>query len=556
MQDLKRLARIEKAKRRLREHYRRNPMDWLWDKLGEDRKAFIWSAYGDDYNEHEWDGDKDPLYNAWMAIANAYSTAAAGEIPEYRAFGMEAATGVGKTYMLSRVIYWFLDCFEDSLVLTTAPVQTQLTSGVWSELSNIMPSIKAAHPRANLYSLKLRMDDKTAARRSAAATDGFKNMYDGWMAMGYTAGAEKDEASAVKARGFHRKFMLIILEEASGMNGAVVTAFQNTCTGNFNYVFAVGNPSSKSDALHSLIDQPNVLGFRASAYDHPNIVLNKETIEGAVTYTSIKDRERNYGRDSRLFKAMVRGICPEQAYNSLIHGEWLDNALTIEIEPDGTYAAAGVDVAASENGDKAAVGMGEGNRLDFLKDFACPNATHLGNNLLYTDAELADKGIPSYAIPSMLERGIMADCTGIDSVGVGIATVECIKNAGYSPTSLSGGAWKETIPTDAKTKEPLWAFMNLRAQMYWEAREDLRNGRIKFVTGQGFTKETYFELRKELLAINYETNATRVTVEGKDDIKKKLQGRSPNLADAFVYWNWSRKRYRPSGGDMLPVFGG
>jgi len=52
------------------------------------------------------------------------------------------------------------------------------------------------------------------------------------------------------------------------------------------------------------------------------------------------------------------------------------------------------------------------------------------------------------------------------------------------------------------------------------------------------------KLRKELLTINFEKNEKVIAIEGKEIIKKKLGGKSPNLADAFVYWNWIRKGYR------------
>ena len=49
--------------------YRNNPLFWLSDRLGEDPEMFVWSLIGN-YDKHIWDGDEDPLLNAWLNISN------------------------------------------------------------------------------------------------------------------------------------------------------------------------------------------------------------------------------------------------------------------------------------------------------------------------------------------------------------------------------------------------------------------------------------------------------------------------------------------------------
>jgi hypothetical protein len=543
-QALIRAAKEEKVKRIMREHYRRNPMDWLKDKLGESTSSFLWDATDKEaYGKHEWDGDRNPLFQAWQSIADSYACTADGGVPPHRIVGVEAATGTGKTYMLARIVYWFLDCFPRSLVVTTAPTQPQLKLGVWSEISKLMHRIKKAHPKAGLYSMRLMMEDKIAQFRSSTA-EYEEDFFDGWQAVAYVTGSGADEVSAVKARGLHREFMLILLEEASGMSNAIVNAFQNTCTGQYNYIFAVGNPNNKSDSLNVLVSQANTKHFRVSAYDHPNIVLQKELISGAVTQASINDRKSVYGEDSRLYQAMVRGICPDQAFNALINSKWLDDAVFADIPDDSSENAAGVDVAASENGDKGAIAYGKRNRLKHIQEFSCPSASHLAYNLMGKMA--------TYNIPTLLDYNVMPEYVGIDSVGVGTATVETFNDNGYDVTALSGGQWKETIPSDRFSGEPMWRFLNLRSQMYYKLREDLRLGLIALDIAD---KTVLYSLRRELLAINY-TSDTSISIESKEAIKRKLGGKSPNMADALAYWNWVRNGYRVHTGYALPIMGG
>jgi len=81
--------------------------------MGENPADFKWSMYKG-YEDHEWDGDVDPLYNAWMALRDNHNV------------GIESSTGVGKTFLASRIIFWFLDVFPNSLIVTVGPTSRQL----------------------------------------------------------------------------------------------------------------------------------------------------------------------------------------------------------------------------------------------------------------------------------------------------------------------------------------------------------------------------------------------------------------------------------------------
>jgi len=57
-------------------------------------------------------------------------------------------------------------------------------------------------------------------------------------------------------------------------------------------------------------------------------------------------------------------------------------------------------------------------------------------------------------------------------------------------------------------------------------------------------------LIKELTIVTYKVNDRIIQIEPKEKIKEKLAGKSPNMADAFVYWNWVRKDH---DGDVLEM---
>ena len=64
--------------------YQRRPLDWIVEKLEIPRETLVWSLAGSEYENHQWDGDKDPLAQILEALAN------------WEDCGVESATGTGK----------------------------------------------------------------------------------------------------------------------------------------------------------------------------------------------------------------------------------------------------------------------------------------------------------------------------------------------------------------------------------------------------------------------------------------------------------------------------
>lgn len=541
--------KAEKLKRLKMLQYQQDPMLWLEERLGEDRTSFQWSLL-EGYENHSWDGDKDPIYSAWMSLANKEWSS------------IEAATGTSKTYGLARIVLWFLDCFPDSLTITSAPKQDQLKLNLWAEIGKLYKKFKKFRPESKMTSLKLSL---------TSIDEDDDDPYSGWQAIGFVAGVGAEEQSATKAQGFHRANMLIVCEECPGMSNAVLTAFKNTCTGENNVILAVGNPDSQLDPLHMFGELLNVNNVRISAYDYPNVVLDKEMYPGAVTRASIERRKIDYGENSGLYLSRVRGISPKQGADSLIRMEWFEQCIDNVFEPEiYYYNAVGVDVANSETGDKGAVCYGIGAVCMDIREFICPSASAIAYNLLYPQEKiyeieqdlaatrqrlgakpLESNVMPYYDIPRLSDFDIQEECIGVDNVGVGVSTLNALLEAGWDATGLSGGQWEEAIPEDEEGK-PMYKFISLRAQMYWKCREDLRLGTIGI--SSDIPKETLLQLKKELVSPKFKVKDNAIYVEKKEEIIKRIGG-SPNTADAFVYWNWMRQGYKVRGGE-LPFIAG
>ena len=527
------------------ETYRKYPLLWAHDVLGKSPDNYKWSLHGDAYANHVWDGTENPMSTAWNALARQ------------KWVGVAAATGTSKTYTAAQIVLWFLDCFEDAFVVTSAPKESQLTLNLWGEISKLIPEFRKTRPHTRVTKLRIQPNGLNPNHPFS----------DTWQAIGFVAGVGADEESATKAQGFHRENMLIICEEAAGMNSAVMTAFKNTCTATNNIILCIGNPDSETDELYKFCQLPNVLSVRISAYDFPNVVLNNEIYPGAVSRLSIDRRRAEYGEGTALFLSRVRGITPNDNENSLIKGSWVDECNVHHpnfkgqkhFTSDGeriiqSYNAVGADIANSENGDMACLAWGRGQFLDEVQEFQCPNATHLAYNLVYSNAELLDRGYSDYNTAKLVDYGINPSCIGIDTVGVGVATFNALYDQpiNIEATSLSGGFWDDEgiIPCDAQGK-PLFAFNGLRSQMYWALREDIRRGEVVFNIAD---QSLMARIKKELTMPKFVLSSGSVTIEKKENIVKRL-GKSPNIADALAYWNWVRKGYRMKLGDLPVIFG-
>jgi len=489
--------------------YRDDPLGFLVDVLGIPEHTIRWSL-NDGYEAHTWDGDVDPIVAVLEALAR------------WENVGVESGTGTGKTYMLgAAVALWFLACWENAVVVTVAPKQDQLRLNLWKEVGKLWGPVKERFTQAELLSLQIRM---------RGGTD------ESWTAFGFVAGVGADEESASKARGIHAEHMLIIFEEMTGIHTAITTAFENTCTSPHNLRLGLGNPDNQFDPLHQFCELPDVRHVRISAYDHPNVVLGVQrdpewedilrdelVVPGAVSRVSIDRRARTFKEaNPDLFDAMVRGISPKQAANALIKYEWVMAA--IERWADPRYRVGkkglGVDVANSEQGDKAAIAKGKGACLIEVDSFHCPDALQLGNQV---GLIMAMENIDPWHV-------------GVDAVGVGSNVVNRLRELRqYIRALQSGGRMEhELVHGDIQVVPQEALFRNLRSQMWWQMRDDLQYGRIALPPNQP-------TLVEDLCAVTFEIRSGQIFVSKKEEIAKSLR-RSTDEGDAAVYWNFVRER--------------
>lgn len=477
------------------QRYMQDPLLFAVDHLGVDRRTVEWSLFPE-YDNHIWDGTPDPLVVMADALAEGSSV------------GVEGATGTGKTWWAACLVLWWLHCFENSLVVTTAPKADQLKLHLWAEISKLWPAFQSIRPGAQKLKVKLRMDPP----------------HDYWLAVAFPVGVGAGEESAAKARGFHNPHMLIITEETPGIQPAVMTAFRQTAVAPHNLFLHLGNPDDQNDELHKACIRKGVVYVRISGYDYPNVVCKDPNIvPGATSQKWLNDYKAEVGEDSPLYLSRGRGICPAQGTNALIRMEWIRRAIALH-DPDHPKhdklregpGALGVDVANSPSGDLGVIVRGVGAIVEEIEAKPCPNANELGAEAV--------------ALASLYT--IAPANVGIDSVGVGAGAVNEARRQGWAIQDLGGGEGEVYM-------EGAEHFANFRSQMHWQLRKDMEAGKV------GIPNDT--KLKNDLLAARWTIRGGKIIVESKEAIIKRL-GRSPDRGDAVVYWNWARQFVKSASG--------
>lgn len=525
----------------LQELHQLDPIRWYWERYGGKKEDFLWDHHGGNYNhpKFKWDGTPNPMAEAWRALAMGQNAA------------VKSATSIGKTYAAARIALWWLDVYAgNATVVLVGPSYQQVKDTLGQEIKKIFPKFAAMHHTAEWFdSIRIICDGENL--------DNSK-----WMLYTKSKGVKKaGEALNAGLQGIHAENLLFIIDEAATIEQSVLKSIENTVTGSNNLILMLGNPDSMIDPLHVFSQKPTTVEITASALDHPNVVLGEEKIPGAVTRASIVDRagrrtkkfKKGINWDTPIFQSRVRGITPSQSLDALIKLAWVDDAITAgqngeyhEINnPEGyeidvySYNAAGIDVAASTNGDTACVVIGEQNVVTDINEFVCPNAGDIAYNFIHGHEHAENEGFEDYGIKSLRDLDIWDEHVGVDTVGVGTSTIEVFHREDHDEIkALAGGADKEAIPHDREGK-PVFFFENMRAQMYWQLHLDLKAGEIAIAITD---PEILTRLREECIAPKYTQSKNAITVESKDKIKERLpNNRSPNILDALVYWNWVRK---------------
>jgi hypothetical protein len=122
---------------------------------------------------------------------------------------VRSCNGIGKSWVAGRVALWFLNSFPYSIVLTTAPTGRQVEKLIWKE-------IRTAYSKAT---------EKLGGTLLPRSPE-LQIVQEQWYASGF---ATNDES---RFQGYHEDYILIIVDEGSGVPESIFTAIEGCLTSN------------------------------------------------------------------------------------------------------------------------------------------------------------------------------------------------------------------------------------------------------------------------------------------------------------------------------------
>ena len=330
------------------------------------------------------------------------------------------------------------------------------------------------------------LKDSLILQRDTIFLDGLKDTH---FCSLVTGSAENEESLA----GFHSDKVLILIDEASGIEGRVMDILKGNLTTPGSSMIQITNPQRPSGAFYDLVMNP------PPRYDV--ITLNAFGCP-FIADTWIKEIEDEYGVDSDFYKVRVLGEFPSASDELFIPRDFIDKALSTNLEYREYHSSPivlGVDVARFGS-DKTIFVMRQGPKIIDIKKYQ-------GLDTMEVVGEVLNYYNQNSKITSIF----------IDEVGLGAGVYDRLNQLNLPVVGVNAG----TKSTDSK------AYYNLRAELYDEVRTWLRDG------GDILNDD---ELVKQLSSIRYGFNQrTQLQIVTKSDMKKKYKEDSPDIVDALAF---------------------
>lgn len=419
---------------------------------------------------------------------------------------VKASHKVGKTHLAGGLVNWWYDTRNPSVALTTAPTDRQVRDLLWKEVR------KQRKKRGGFRGPKMpRLEDSA----------------NHW-AHGFTA---RDGNSF---QGQHEADMLIIFDEAVGVDSEFWETSESMFSGEHHAWLAIFNPTDLSSQAYAeeLSGAWNVISI--STLDHPNIKAESEgqsppypaairfkrldklirkwcrKVEGEVLATDIEwpPKSGKYWRPGPIAEARLLGRWPSQATNNVwSDGAWQAAEFSILRIPKNAMPEIGCDVARYGD-DFTAIHIRKG-----------PVSLHHESFNGWSTSETAGR-LKQLANKFGSESGIAGRrvLVKIDDDGVGGAVID--QSDGYNFVGISA----------ASNAIEIEKYPNRRSELWFVTAKRASEGRLSLMK---LDIETRREMRRQAMAPTWKLDSSgRRVVEPKINTKKRLK-RSPDDIDAF-----------------------
>lgn len=459
----------------------------------------------------------------------------------------------GKSFIAARAIAHWIDTHPEgeAFVVSTAPTNAQVAAILWREIGR-------AHKRAAEIVAANQKGKPMVGRIVSAGYPQWK-LSDGEL-VGY--GRKPADYSQSAFQGIHARYVLIVLDEACGIDRALFDSVDALATNENARVLAIGNPDDpgshfaevcKPDSGWNVIriDGLRTPNFTREAVEwldcrqcqkagNTKTLLQRLFEEEGITYTNevvpdalrpmllsplwVEERlHRWVGRvegnrqiselaaQSSLFTSKVRGLFPDSNTEGVIPLGWVERAMDRgrELANSGEVPVGrkvlGVDVA-DEGEDETTIAIRRGASIMEIRSY--PNGDTMettGRVVMALDEAHA------FAV--------------VDVIGVGAGVVARLREQKQKVSAFN--AAKSAADKRDQTGE--FKFTTMRSWAWWHLRELLDPS-----NGFNITLPDDEMLKADLTAPRWSVlSGGRIQIESKKDIRKRL-GRSTDKGDAVL----------------------
>lgn len=401
----------------------------------------------------------------------------------YERVAVRSGHKTGKSELLSVAAIWFALTRPGARVVLTAPVYRQVRTVLWKAVKRLVQRL----PRG----VVLQAND---------VPDLGIQFANGSEILGFTA--DNTESFA----GISAEHLLFIVDEASGVEPAILDTIEGSAAGGATIVMA-GNPTRTAgvffDAFHDKRDYWH--GIHISSEETPNVVEGRAVIPGLATRSWIAGRKADWGEGSALYAVRVRGDFPAQGSNSVVPFSFIETATAkwkealFNCEPGSTTF--GVDPARFGDDESVIVAV--------RGLVALPPIVH---------RDLDSIQLAGRVLDAVHRHARTGECptVRVDSIGIGAGVVDQLRTCSgvnVQPVNASESA--------------------IREDEYARVRDELWFGVAEWLKRGGALPNDP-KLISELLEVKYGfTSTNKRKVDSKDELRARI-GRSPDRADALA----------------------
>lgn len=384
-----------------------------------------------------------------------------------RKLSIRSGHGTGKTTLLAWIVIWWGLFKDDAKIPMTAPTAPQLHD-------LLIPEIKKW--RENLP-LQLKNEITVLMKRVDFKNNNF--------AVARTARADQPEA----LQGFHATSLAFVIDEASGIPQIIFEVAEGAMTGEDTLVIMTANPTRVDGYFY---DSHHKNKWQWSTYQ-----FNAEESEN-VAKSWLAEKERQYGKDSDVYRVRVQGEFPRQSSDAVFTLQEVEGAITNEIFDDSGAEVWGLDVA-DFGDDKSILVKRKGKDFHTILEKSNLDLSALAGWLIHQYKRAIRKPVVIF----------------VDAIGIGSGLASICYDRGLD--IVVGVKASNRADDDER-------FFNKRTEWYFLLKEALPDARLPDDD----------DLLGELMAQRYFISPSgKEQLVSKKEIKKEL-GRSPDKADACV----------------------